>query len=180
MTRWIDRRVAIKNELQEIDDIVLWAKSAQDFEVRHYLSRLAVIRLSGYIETCVEHMTNGYLEENSSHRVLNFGQSQVSRVQNLNPAKLEALVGNFDPEWKQGLAKFLNEEERRQDLGNLIDARHKIAHGKSSSVVGPTLLDRYHRLAEDLVRLLSTMFLPVWPTQDSSTITQRGDSQPAP
>lgn len=164
MTRWVDRRAAIKNELQDIDEIVLWANSAQDFEVRHHLGRLAVIRLSGYIETCVEHMVNGYLEENSSHRILNFGQSQASRLQNLNPSKLETLVGNFDPAWRQELTKFLSEEERRQDLGNLIDARHKIAHGKSSSVVGPTLLDRYHRLAEELVSLLSAMFLPVWPT----------------
>lgn len=157
--RYVDRRSAIHRELREIDGIILWARAATDLEVRDYLKRLAVIRLSGYIETSVEHMINGYLEENSGHRILNFGRSQASRITNLNPAKLEALIGNFDNEWRVQLSKFLSTDERRQTLGNLIDARHKLAHGKTASVYESTL-DRYHELAEQLVSMLSNMFLP--------------------
>jgi len=159
-TRYVDRRSLIKHEMREIDDIILVADQSQDLAARDYLTRMAVIRLSGYLETCMEHMVNGFLEENSSHRVLAFGRSQAARIQNLNPSKLEALIGNFDSEWRDVINEFLAEDERRQTLGNLIDARHKLAHGKTSSVL-PSTLARYHHLAEQLVDLLASLFLPV-------------------
>lgn len=157
--RYVDRRSAIRRDLEEINAIINLARKADDIDVRNYLTRLSVIRLSGFIETSVENMINGYLEEHSSYRVLNFGRSQASRISNLNPAKLEALVGNFDGEWRVLLSGFLAEDERRQTLGNLIDARHKLAHGKSAAVNMLTL-ERYQELAKEVVNLLSEMFIP--------------------
>lgn len=158
--RYVDRRSAIRAHLREIDEIVLQAESQDDLVLRGYLSRLAVIQLSGFMEKSVEHILSGFLEENSSHRVLKFGQRQASRFSNLNPAKLEQIVGSFDDEWRGRFTEFLGEDERRQTLGNLIGARHTLAHGGSTAVSG-ALLRQYHEIAESTVELLADMFIPV-------------------
>ncbi|MBB3750384.1 hypothetical protein FHT44_002845 [Mycolicibacterium sp. BK634] len=146
--------------MREIDEIVLYADQEEDLIVRGYLNHLAVIRLSGFIEKSVEHMVNGYLEENSSHRVLRYGQRQAARINNMNPAKLEQLLGSFDPSWEADLHAFLELDENRQTLGNLIGARHTLAHGGSTSV-SSALLRTYHKIADEVIELLVERFLPL-------------------
>ncbi|WP_028707695.1 HEPN domain-containing protein [Propionicicella superfundia] len=160
MTAYVDRRSAIKAELREIDELVLLADAAEELAVRGHLARLAVIRMSGFIESAVQHMANAYLEEHSSHRVLAFAQTQVGKQTNLNPTNLERLVGNFDAQWRAELTDFLAQDERRQSLGNLIGARHKLAHG-GSQAISTANMHTYHRLTEEVVKFLLGRFLPL-------------------
>lgn len=160
MTAYVDRRSAIRAELREIDELVLLADAAEELAVRGHLARLAVIRMSGFIESAVQHMASGYLEENSSHRVLTFAQAQVGKPMNLNPSKLEHLVGSFDTNWRDELTAFLAEDERRQSLGNLIGARHKLAHG-GSKAISTANMHTYHKLADEVVKFLLDRFLPL-------------------
>ncbi|AQA05021.1 hypothetical protein BVC93_24385 [Mycobacterium sp. MS1601] len=146
--------------LKEIEEIILYADAEEDLIVKDYLHTLAVIRLSGFIEKSVEHMVNGFLEEHSSHRVLRYGQRQAARINNLNPAKLEQLVGSFDQGWEVELREFLAEDENRQSLGNLIGARHTLAHGGSTSV-SSALLRGYQKIAEEVIYFLLDRFLPL-------------------
>ncbi len=158
--RYVDRRAAVFAHMREIDEIILYADSQEDLIVRDYLNRLAVIRLSGFIEKSVEHMVNGYLEEHSSYRVLRYGQRQAARLANLNPTRLEQLVGSFDPQWEADMHAFLEDDEHRQTLGNLIGARHSLAHG-GSSAVSSALLRQYHEIAEQDINFLLDRFLPL-------------------
>ncbi|MBI3213155.1 MAG: hypothetical protein HYZ38_04985 [Mycobacterium sp.] len=161
--KYVDRRAAVTAHIREIDEIIRYADQEDDLIVREYLNRLAVIRLSGFVEKSVEHMVNGYLEEHSSHRVLRYGQRQATRINNLNPAKLEQLVGSFDPDWESDLHEFLEKDENRQSLGNLIGARHALAHG-GSSAVSSALLRGYHKIADEVIKFLLDRFLPLPPS----------------
>ncbi len=160
MTAYVNRRAAIDAELREIDELVLLADAAEELAVRGHLARLAVIRMSGFIESAVQHMANGYLAEHSSFRVLTFAQAQVGKQSNLNPSKLEQLVGNFDVQWRDDLADFLAKDERRQSLGNLIGARHKLAHG-GSKAISTGNMHTYHKLTDEIVKFLLDRFLPL-------------------
>jgi hypothetical protein len=160
MTRYVDRRSSIKGELQEIQDLVDLADGSDDLVVRGHLSRLAVIRMSGFIESSLRLMVNGYLAENSSYRVLRFAQGQVGRMPNLNPEKLEQVVASFDDSWRSELTEFLSRDERRQGLANLIGARHTLAHGGSTAVSTARMHD-YMKIARETVDFLETRFLPL-------------------
>jgi hypothetical protein len=157
--RVLDRRKEIQLQIREIDGIVLLVGEESDLSVKGYLASFAVVRLSGLLEFAMEQMMLGFLEENSTHRVLNFSSASAQRVSNLNPTKLENLVGSFDIKWKEEFHAFLEVDERRQTLGNLIGARHALAHGKSSSV-STSLLRNYHTVAEETIAHLRAYFLP--------------------
>jgi D-serine dehydratase len=157
--RYVDRRAFIKSQLAEIDAIIDEAAVQQDLIVRGHLERLAVIRLSGFVEKAVEHMIVGFFEENTAFRVLRIGKTRFARVSNLNPTKLENLVGDFDETWRAELSSFLEVDERRQSLGNLIGARHALAHG-GQSAVSAALLRNYHEVAKSTVDFLADRFIP--------------------
>ncbi|SDH52020.1 HEPN domain-containing protein [Agrococcus jejuensis] len=159
--RYVDRRAEVRKHLREIEDLVLVADEQNDLVVRGHLQRLAVIRLSGFVEKTVEHVLNGYLEEHSSHRVLRFGKRQVSRLPNMNPSKLETWIGAFDDDWRLEFIDYLKVDERRQTLGNLVGARHKLAHGGAYGGLNGATLSGYHEVAEGVAEFLMERFLPL-------------------
>lgn len=163
---FVDRRASIRSELRQIDEIVLLVDGEVDLVKRGHLARLAVIRLSGFIEFSVRHILNAYLEENASHRVLRFGARNVGKLPNLNPSKLEQIVDSFDSDWKDELSVFLAEDERRQTLANLIGARHTLAHG-GSTAVSTAKVHQYHEIAEATVDFLLRRFLPISAPRDA-------------
>lgn len=59
-SRYVDRRSEISARLREIDEVMLHAEEQEDLVLRDYLTRLAVIQLSGFIEKSLEHMVNGF------------------------------------------------------------------------------------------------------------------------
>ncbi|WP_411700464.1 HEPN domain-containing protein [Conyzicola sp.] len=158
--RFVDRRSSIKQQLAEIDTIILLAGETDDLVARVYLELFAVVRLSGFIESSVGHMVHGYLEENAAHRVQNFGKRQTKRLPSMTPENLEQLVSSFDSDWAASLTEYLAKDENRQTLSNLIGARHALAHGSTTNVSG-SLLRQYHRVAESVVQLLEDMFIPL-------------------
>ena len=44
-----------------------------------------------------------------------------------------ALIGRFGEAWKADLEAFLDDDERRNNLGLLLAVRNKVAHGRSYS-----------------------------------------------
>ena len=158
--RYVDHRAEVRNRLADIDEIVERANEQGDLVDQAYLMQLAVIKLSGHLDYCVERMIAGYLEEHTSARVLAFSKRQAERLSNLNPAKLEQLVGSFDPDWQKAVTSFLDTDENRQSLGNLIAARHKLAHGGSTRATAQ-ILTEYRKVANATVNLLFDLFLPL-------------------
>lgn len=158
--RYFDHRAEVRRNLADIDEVVSNAVEQEDLLVQSYLIRYATIRLSGAVEQAMVTMVRGFLQENTSHRVLRYSSQHANRINNLNPSKLETLVRSFDEQWARELEVFLGEDERRQTLGNLIQARHDLAHGKSSSV-NASRLELYRTIATETVDLLFDWFLPI-------------------
>lgn len=158
--RYIDHRAEVQRSLAEIDEIVDQALKQDDLLVQSFLIRFATIRLSGHFEQALGIMIRGFLMENTTHRVLRFSSKQASRLSNLNPRKLGEIVMSFDEQWARELDSFLSNDERRQSLGNLIQSRHDLAHGKNS-VVSASKLEQYRSVAIETIDLLFEWFLPI-------------------
>lgn len=158
-SRYVDRRAEIARRRRDIDDLVLLAQECQDPETQRALVSLTIVRLSGFVESSVRLMIQGYAEEHSSHRILKFVIGQSQRLPSATAENLIKTVGQLDPDWTSELKDFLAQEERKQDLNNLIGARHLVAHGEDQSLTIKTLW-RYQALVDALVSMMQKQFLP--------------------
>lgn len=158
--KFVDHRAKVRNSREEVEGIIKLAHAQEDLIVQAHLMQLAAIRLSGFVEQAVREMITGYLEGKASPQVVRFSSRQVERLaNNLNPDKLEQLVRGFDEACEEAVTAYFAKDENRQNLGNLIDARHRLAHGREARIL-PSLINDYERVAFELIDLLLDFFLP--------------------
>jgi hypothetical protein len=117
------------------------------------------IRLSGYLEQLMFVSISGYLGGAVGGSPKNFVMSFFKRVPNLGPSALEELVARFGDPWKSEISDFLDQDERRNSLGKLIEIRNKVAHGHSYQG-GKMTVATYKELVDDLHSWVVSRMLP--------------------
>ncbi|MFF7328553.1 HEPN domain-containing protein [Streptomyces sp. NPDC008150] len=120
-----------------------------DIPLQEDMHKYMCIRLSGYMEQLIFQAVSGYIASTTIGAARNFALSSFNKAPNLTPEALEKLVGRFGDIWKDEISSFLNTDERRNSLGNLLAVRNKTAHGENYRG-GQLNVATYKRLVDDL------------------------------
>jgi len=107
------------------------------------------VRFAGFLEQILFLAVVGHVRDTSSPRSASFALSFFKAAPNLNPEALEKLVGRFAGDWTQGLADFLDEANRRDQLGTLFKVRNDTAHGLDYRGTTPQV-HSYYELVTDI------------------------------
>lgn len=107
-----------------------------DEDIVGWLSRLLVVRSSGYLEQVAYVVCRGYVDAKSGGLVRAFSKSHLEWTRNPTPESLLQLVGRFDHILEVELASLFdsNDQEVRRELSFLVDRRNRIAHGENEGV----------------------------------------------
>lgn len=141
------RHYRLRSQLQSsIDRIDTIPES--ELQTRSEYSRYLLVRLSGFLEYCLEQIVAEYIEAQSYGSVRSFALSFSGHAGNPNADRLCAFVRRLDHAWGSELEEFLKKEERRTSLNSLVGLRNRVAHGEPSSASWTTLLD-YVRVVDD-------------------------------
>lgn len=102
----------------------------------NWLSRLLIVRCSGYLEQSVHEITRAHIATRSGGVVRAFAESWLDRSRNPSPEALEKLLGRFDHGWSAEFTDLLEDEDQklRREISYLVDRRNKIAHGLNEGV----------------------------------------------
>lgn len=100
-----------------------------DFRLQEDLNKYMCIRLSGYLEQLLFEAVTAMLANSHDAIVRNFGISHFKKAPNLTPKAFEELISRFGESWASELQEFLDNRDRRNLLGALIEVRNKTAHG---------------------------------------------------
>jgi len=122
-----------------------------EIELRADLARYLCVTVLGYIERAVTEVTSQYCEAHASLQVGRFAAAQLSRPGNLNSERLLQLLGSFDPNWRELLQEYFDEDEQRKlAIDSLVANRNNIAHGDP---VGLTIagVQIYYTHAQEVV-----------------------------
>jgi len=98
----------------------------------HYL----VVRSAGFVEASRDALAAGHAERQSSPRVHARVRSGLSTGVGVRPKQLRDFLQTFDPDWAADFASWIQDQDGRvgDDLGALVEARKKIAHGVGARV----------------------------------------------
>lgn len=107
------------------------AASGDDVQARSEWTKYLVVLASGLIEETVRCALGDFALRTSSIQAARYVGSALSRMTNLGPDQLIALVNAPEPSWKGRLEDFLDDNLRTLALSSIVGNRHKIAHGNS-------------------------------------------------
>ncbi|MFI1656162.1 HEPN domain-containing protein [Streptomyces sp. NPDC020472] len=125
--------LSIKSELDSTYERYNQNLSDIDLSLHGDLHKYMCIRMAGYLEQLMFEAVTGYIASATGGPAGQFAMSWFRRSPNLTPDALIALIGRFGESWETEIRDFLAAEERRNNLGKLLEVRNKVAHGQSYS-----------------------------------------------
>jgi hypothetical protein len=133
-TSWPPFQVArLRGALDELAETV---QESRDPEILAWLTRMLVVRSSGYIEQTANEVFRGYIGARSGGLVRTFGHSWLERSRNPSPDNLLDMIGRFDHALRLEFEEMLEDDDQRlrRELAFLVDRRNHIAHGLSEGI----------------------------------------------
>ena len=121
------------------------AGTAGDIELQAHFARYLCVLVSGYVEQCVQDILADFATHGPP-RLSRYVARTVAR-QNVNTEVLMQIVENFDADWRDRLAEFV-QGERKAALDSVVINRHNIAHGRPSSISYVQVSEYYERIKE--------------------------------
>lgn len=148
---------AMKAEYERYQASIQYIPTNQ-LKLQEDLRKYLCIRFAGFLEQVTHTVLTEYLSQKSSGPILAFSKSHFKRAPNLKVQALLDLIGRFDDEKRGQLVVFLDQENRKAVLDDLLEVRNDVAHGK---VAGGRKLDplRYFEVCEALYVWLVGAFL---------------------
>jgi hypothetical protein len=119
-----------------LEELGTTVEQARDPDILQWLTRMLVVRSSGYIEQTSREVFWGYIEERAGGLVRAFGHSWLDKSRNPSPDNLVGMIGRFDHALKIQFEELLelNDQRLRRELAFLVDRRNHIAHGLSEGI----------------------------------------------
>lgn len=123
------------SDLKEVQDCLRRLDADQPDAISRALARYLAIRAVGYIEAVRDDLADLYATTGNA-RLRRRISHHLHTGQGVTPEQLLGFVGSFDPGWRDSLEGVLdaNERELRSQLGAMVAARKKIAHGDGEQV----------------------------------------------
>lgn len=150
-----------RQDLKEVQDCLRTLDVDQPDVVSRALARYLTVRAVGYIEAVRDDLADLYTAVTGNARLHRHVVHHLRSGQGVAPEQLLTFVGSFDPEWRQSLESTLDADDQvlRSQLGAMVAARKKIAHGDGEQVTTGRALT-WANAALDIGRHLGDLFDP--------------------
>jgi hypothetical protein len=127
-------------------------KQRADEETLSHWARYLCVLTSGYVEVALRSVLGKYVSVRSHPDVVNYVESKLERITNLNEETIFQLLGSFRPAWAE-LFRKSRSDAQKDALDSVVANRNQIAHGHS---VGLTLarMAEYYREIVTIVNII--------------------------
>lgn len=144
--------VEILREQQRLDSLFERVKGLDDDEVKAHLSKYLCVLVSAFLENSMRMVVLKYVGTRSHKNVLNFVNSRLRHITNLNEEKVKQLLGAFSGDWR---IKFKSEisDEQKAALDSVINLKNCVAHGNPTNV-SFVRIDNYYQNIRKVVQVV--------------------------
>lgn len=122
-------------DLKEVQECLRSNGSTSDV-IERALARYLVVRAVGYLEAVRDDLADLYASTTGNARLHRRIVHHLRSGQGVAPEQLLTFAGSFDPAWRTSLETILDADDGilRSQLGAMVAARKKIAHGDGEQV----------------------------------------------
>lgn len=125
--------------IQQIKSLFDKTKAIEDRETQSHWARYICVRCSGLLEKAILELYGDYAETRASEGVAGFVKQNLSHIYTPKQQRFLEIAERFNPEWKDTLEQFLNEDGRGEAIDSIINIRNSVAHGGEGNITIATL-----------------------------------------
>lgn len=121
-------------------------KQKAEEEILSHWARYLCVLTSGYVEVALRAALNEHVAKRSHPNVVNYVESRLEGITNLNEEKVYQLLNAFNPKWAE---HFRNKrsDAQKDALDSVVRNRNKIAHGQSVGLTLVRMTEYYKEIA---------------------------------
>lgn len=112
---------------------------ASELEIKAHWAKYACVLISGYIEQAVKEIVLEHVSATSTQRVRKYVEKTWPNSQNMRCNTISNILENLDAVWSERFDGWVNQNERKKELNEIIAWRNDIAHGKEANTNNVTL-----------------------------------------
>ena len=138
-------RAEVSRLKQQLDATFKRVKSvSQEPELQSDFARYLCVLVSGYIERAMVELVLEHARENGTPTIQHYVEQRMKRFANPNTERIQNLLGDFDPSWREKLWEFLDEEQKAA-INSIVNQRNAIVHGGSSGITYNRIREYYQQ-----------------------------------
>jgi len=141
----------VAREKQKLDHVFDLVSHLHDEEevLAHWAKYLCVLT-SGFIENSLRNLLTHYSASRAASPVVNYVETRLKGLTNLNEERIAQLLGAFSPSWRHTFTKQLTDKQKGA-IDSILSNRHLIVHGQS---VGLTF-SRMKTYYEEVIKVIT-------------------------
>lgn len=128
-------------------------------EVHAHWAKYTCVLISGFIEQSVKEIVIDHASTTASPRIRRYVEGTWPSSKNMKCDAILDILDNFDEVWSAKFRAWLEEEERKKEINEIIKWRNDIAHGKEANTNNVTIgsVKTKFRIACDLIDFLEAL-----------------------
>ena len=115
---------------QKIDNLFKKVACFEEPAIKSEWSKYLCILVSGFIEESLRVLLEKYCENKASANIQKFVGKKIDDITNCNANKIKKILDEFSSDWANEFTNKINDQIKTA-IDNVVQNRHKIAHGKS-------------------------------------------------
>lgn len=115
---------------QRIDNLFKKVALFEELEIKSEWSKYLCILVSGFIEESLRVLLEKYCENKASANIQKFVGKKINDITNCKTEKIKRILLEFSSDWANEFTNKINDQIKTA-IDNVVENRHKIAHGKS-------------------------------------------------
>ncbi|MBO1069911.1 MAG: hypothetical protein HEQ13_11290 [Dolichospermum sp. DEX189] len=130
---------------QRIDNLFKKVALFEELEIKSEWSKYLCILVSGFIEESLRVLLEKYCENKASANIQKFVGKKIDNITNCKTEKIKRILLEFSSDWENEFTNKINDQIKTA-IDNVVQNRHKIAHGKSIPMSYHNILNYYNNV----------------------------------
>ena len=130
---------------QKIDNLFEKVACFEEPAIKSEWSKYLCILVSGFIEESLRVLLEKYCENKASANIQKFVGKKIDDITNCNANKIKKILDEFSSDWANEFTNKINDQIKTA-IDNVLQNRHKIAHGKSIPMSYHNILNYYNNV----------------------------------
>ena len=133
-----------------------------DSEIQTHWAKYNCVLISGFMEQAVKEMLLEYASNNASPRIIKYVEGTWPESKNMKCDAIREILRNFDSNWEKNFENWLESNERKKEINEIISWRNAVAHGQEANARNVSLasVTQKFRIACDLVDFIDKLLQP--------------------